>query len=103
LDLIGNSTVTIRDSDTIVHKCKLVLELTQGDFPTDRPLRWLALYSYLRCVEEAMRKKRQMTSDNQHVVGGATKGGGVLVPNDDKRGERLGEHGDVGGDFELLV
>ncbi len=48
LDLIGNSADTIRDYGTIVHKRKLVLELTQGDFPTNRPPRWLALYCYLQ-------------------------------------------------------
>ncbi len=48
MDLIGNSAVTIRDYDTIVHKCKLVLELRQGGFSTNRPPRWLALYSYLQ-------------------------------------------------------
>jgi hypothetical protein len=48
LDLIGNSAVTIREYDTIVHKCKLVLELMQGDFPTSCPLWWLALYGYLQ-------------------------------------------------------
>ncbi len=48
LDLIGSSPVTIRDYGTIVHKRKLVLELTQGDFPTNRPQWWLALYGYLR-------------------------------------------------------
>jgi hypothetical protein len=39
LDLIGSSAVTIRDYGTIVHKRKLVLELTQGGFPTNRPPR----------------------------------------------------------------
>jgi hypothetical protein len=48
LDLIGNSAVTIRDYDTIVHKCELILELMQGGFPTNRPPWWLALYSYLQ-------------------------------------------------------
>jgi hypothetical protein len=48
LDLIGNSAVTIRDYGTIVHKRKLILELTQRGFPNNRPLRWLALYGYLR-------------------------------------------------------
>ncbi len=48
MDLIGNSAVTIRDYGTIVHKCKLVLELTQRGFLTNRPLRWLALYGYLQ-------------------------------------------------------
>jgi hypothetical protein len=48
LDLIGSSAVTIRDYGTIVHKRKLVLELTQGDFPTNCPPRWLALYGYLQ-------------------------------------------------------
>ncbi len=48
LDLIGSSAVTIRDHVTIVHKRKLVLELTQGDFPTNRPPWWLALYGYLQ-------------------------------------------------------
>jgi hypothetical protein len=37
LDLIGNSAVTIRDYGTIVHKRKLILELTQRGFPTNRP------------------------------------------------------------------
>ena len=50
LDLIGNSAVTIRDYGTTVHKRKLVLELTQGGFPTNHPLRWLAIYGYLRVV-----------------------------------------------------
>jgi hypothetical protein len=31
-----------------VHKRKLVMELTQGGFPTNRPQRWLALYGYLQ-------------------------------------------------------
>jgi hypothetical protein len=48
LDLIGNSAVTIRDYDTIVHERKLVLELAQGGFLTNCPPRWLALYSYLQ-------------------------------------------------------
>jgi hypothetical protein len=48
LDLIDNSAVTIRDYGTTVHKHKLVLELTQGGFPTNRPQWWLALYSYLQ-------------------------------------------------------
>ena len=48
LDLIGNSAVTIRDYGTIVHKRKLLLELTQRGFPTNHPPRWLALYSYLQ-------------------------------------------------------
>ncbi len=48
LDLIGSSPVTIRDYGTIVHKSKLVLELTQGDFPTNHPPRRLALYGYLQ-------------------------------------------------------
>ncbi len=48
MNLIDNSAVTIRDYDTIVHKPKLVLELTQGGFPTNRLPRWLALYSYLQ-------------------------------------------------------
>jgi hypothetical protein len=48
LELIGSSAVTIRDYGTIVHKGKLVLELTQGDFLTNRPPRWLALYGYLQ-------------------------------------------------------
>jgi hypothetical protein len=48
LDLIGNSAVTIRDYGTTVHTLKLVLELTQGGFPTNRPPRWLALYGYLQ-------------------------------------------------------
>jgi hypothetical protein len=48
LDLIGNSAVTIRDYDTIVHKHKLVLELMQGGFLTNCPPQWLALYGYLR-------------------------------------------------------
>jgi hypothetical protein len=48
LDLIGNSAVTIRDYVTTVHKRKIVLELTQGGFPTNCPPRWLALYGYLQ-------------------------------------------------------
>ncbi len=48
LVLIGNSAVTIRDYGTTVHKRKLVLELMQGGFLTNRPPRWLALYGYLR-------------------------------------------------------
>ncbi len=48
MDLIGNSAVTIRDYGIIVHKRKLVLELTQRGFPTNCPLRWLALYGYLQ-------------------------------------------------------
>jgi hypothetical protein len=48
LNLIDNSAVTIRDYGTTVHKRKLVLELTQGGFPTNRPPRWLALYGYLQ-------------------------------------------------------
>ncbi len=46
LDLIGNSAVTIRGYGTNVHKHKLVLELTQGCFPTNHPLLWLVLYGY---------------------------------------------------------
>ncbi len=48
LDLIGNSAVTIRDYDTILHEHKLVLELVQGGFPTNCPPQWLALYGYLQ-------------------------------------------------------
>ncbi len=48
MDLIGNSAVTIRDYGTIVHKRKLVLELTQRVFPTNCPPRWLTLYGYLQ-------------------------------------------------------
>jgi hypothetical protein len=48
LDLIGSSAVTIRGYDAVVHKCKLVLELTQGGFLTNRPPQWLALYGYLQ-------------------------------------------------------
>jgi hypothetical protein len=48
LDLIGNSAVTIRDYDTIDHERKLVLKLTQGGFPTNRPPRWLELHGYLQ-------------------------------------------------------
>jgi hypothetical protein len=51
-DLIGNSAVTIRDYDTIVHKHKLILELRQGGFPTNHPPRWLALYGYLQIYWE---------------------------------------------------
>ncbi len=47
LDLIGSSAVTIGDYDSIVHMRKLVLELTQGGFPTNCPPQWLALYGYL--------------------------------------------------------
>ncbi len=48
MDLIGNSAVTIRDYGTIVYKRKLVLELTQRGFLTNRPPLWLALYGYLQ-------------------------------------------------------
>jgi hypothetical protein len=48
LDLIGNSAVTIRDYGTILHKRKLVLELMQRGFLTNRPPWWLALYGYLQ-------------------------------------------------------
>ncbi len=48
MDLIGNSAVTIRDYGTIVHKRKLVLELMQRGFPTNRPPQWLAFYGYLQ-------------------------------------------------------
>ena len=48
MDLIGNSAVTIRDYGTIVHKCKLILELMQRGIPTNCPPRWLALYGYLQ-------------------------------------------------------
>ena len=48
MDLIGSSAVTIKGYDTIVHKRKLVLELTQEGFPTNCPPRWLALYGYLQ-------------------------------------------------------
>ncbi len=41
-------TVNRADYGTIVHKRKLVLELTQRGFRTNRPSRWLALYGYLR-------------------------------------------------------
>jgi hypothetical protein len=47
-DLIGNSAVTIRDYDTIVHKHKLLPEITQGNFLTNRPPQWLALHGYLQ-------------------------------------------------------
>ena len=49
MDLIDNSAVTIRDYGTTVHKRMLILELTQGGFPTNRLLWWLALYGYLQC------------------------------------------------------
>ncbi len=39
---------SIEQNSTIIDKRKLVLELTQRDFPTNRPLRWLALYGYLQ-------------------------------------------------------
>ncbi len=48
MNLIGNSAVTIRDYGTIVHKPKLVLELMQRGFPTNRLPLWLALYGYLQ-------------------------------------------------------
>jgi hypothetical protein len=48
MDLTGNRAVTIRDYGTTVHMRKLVLELTQEGFPTNRPLRWLALNGYLQ-------------------------------------------------------
>ncbi len=48
MDLIGNSAVTIRDYGTIVHTRKLILELMQRGFLTNRPPWWLALYGYLR-------------------------------------------------------
>ncbi len=48
MDLIGNSAVTISNYGTIVHKRKLVLELTQRGFLTNPPPRWLALYGYLQ-------------------------------------------------------
>ena len=48
MDLIGNSAITIRDYDTIVHKRKLVLELMHGGLPTNRPPQWLALYGFLQ-------------------------------------------------------
>ena len=51
LDLIGSSTVTIRDYGTIVHERKLVLELTQGGFLTNHSPRWLALYGYLQFIK----------------------------------------------------
>ena len=41
-------TVNRADYGTIVHKRKLVLELTQRGFPTNRPSQWLALYGYLQ-------------------------------------------------------
>jgi hypothetical protein len=40
--------LSLSDYGTIVHKRKLVLELTQRGFPTNHPPRWLALYGYLR-------------------------------------------------------
>ncbi len=52
LNLMGNSAVTIRDYGTTVHKRKLVLELMQAGFPTNRPPRWLALYGYLQIYWE---------------------------------------------------
>ncbi len=54
LDLIGNSAVTIRDHDTIVHKRKLVMELTQGEFPTNCPPQWLAIYCYCTTVSSTI-------------------------------------------------
>jgi hypothetical protein len=48
LDLIGNSAVTIRDYGTTEHKRKLVMELTQGVFPTNCPPWWQAIYGYLQ-------------------------------------------------------
>jgi hypothetical protein len=47
-DLIGNSAITIRDYDTIVHEGKLVPELMQGGFPTNCLPWWLALCGYLQ-------------------------------------------------------
>jgi hypothetical protein len=40
--------LSLSDYGTIVHKRKLVLELMQKGFPTNRPPRWLALYGYLQ-------------------------------------------------------
>jgi hypothetical protein len=40
------------DYSTIVHKRKLVLELTQRGFLTNHPSRWLALYGYLQFSRE---------------------------------------------------
>ncbi len=62
LDLIGCSPVTIRDYGTIVHKRKLVFELMQGDFLTNRPPQWLASYGYLQNVTEITQKVVQVVA-----------------------------------------
>jgi hypothetical protein len=41
-------TINKVDYSTIVHKHKLVQELTQRDFLTNHRSRWLALYGYLQ-------------------------------------------------------
>ncbi len=73
LDLIGSSAVTIRDYDTIVHKRKLVLELMQGGFPTNHPLRWLALYNYLQFFWEGKLIASLIAAPNQECANEKTK------------------------------
>jgi hypothetical protein len=73
LDLIGNSAVTIRDYDTIVHKRKLVLELTQGGFPTNRPPWWLALYGYLQFYWEETLVAPLIAASNRECANEKTK------------------------------
>ncbi len=74
MDLIGNSAVTIRDYGTIVHKGKLVLELTQRGFPTNRPPRWLALYGYLRFSWEEKLVASLIAAPMEKCANGKTKG-----------------------------
>ena len=70
MDLIGNSAVTIRDYGTTVHKRKLVLELTQRGFPTNRPPRWLALYGYLQFSwEEKLVAPLIATPNGAQIIG----------------------------------
>ncbi len=67
MDLIGNSAVTIRDYGTIVHKRKLVLELTQRGFPTNRPPRWLALYGYLQDCKKTSHLAQELVLDTNKI------------------------------------
>ncbi len=72
-DLIGNSVVTIRDYDTFIYKCKLVPELTQGDFLTNCPPQWLALYSYLQFFWEEKHVAPLIAAPNGECANEKTK------------------------------
>jgi hypothetical protein len=63
------------DYSTIVHERKLVLELPQRGFPTNRPSRWLALYGYLQFSwEEKLVMPLTATPNMEKCANRKTKG-----------------------------